>query len=212
MRRRVSVGRAGPVGRAGLEARLLRLYPRVWRERYGDEVLALIEQSGGGWRCAMSLVRGAAREWLRAGFTASNARWVGGLVVDGVRELLLATTVAPIAAVATSGFPGWSLDRLPLWIEFTRPDAIRGLSQGFLMAAVVIAYSAVCSLPIAVMARSYRGWARGAMFVLSIVVMLVVGRSITPWIPPLLGAALLLWRVTYRAKIGGPAKVGMVAA
>ena len=36
------------VGRAALQARLLRLYPRAWRERYGDEVLALIEQSGGG--------------------------------------------------------------------------------------------------------------------------------------------------------------------
>jgi len=58
MRRRVSVGRAG------LEARLLRLYPRAWRERYGDEVLALVEQSGGGWR-----------------------KWMGALCVGGSRPL-----------------------------------------------------------------------------------------------------------------------------
>lgn len=54
------------VGRAALQARLLRLYPRAWRERYGDEVLALIEQSGGGLRCAANLMAGAVREWVRS--------------------------------------------------------------------------------------------------------------------------------------------------
>ncbi len=44
---------------------LLRLYPRAWRERYGDEVLALIEQSaGGGWRLFFDLARGCVGAWL----------------------------------------------------------------------------------------------------------------------------------------------------
>jgi hypothetical protein len=42
---------------------LVRLYPRAWRARYEDEVLALVEQSGLAACDALDLVRGAAREW-----------------------------------------------------------------------------------------------------------------------------------------------------
>jgi hypothetical protein len=36
--------------------RLLRLYPRSWRDRYGDELLALIEDSGLTWRKSANIV------------------------------------------------------------------------------------------------------------------------------------------------------------
>jgi hypothetical protein len=41
---------------------LVRLYPRAWRERYGDEFLALIGDGGFGWRQAWNVVRAAAEE------------------------------------------------------------------------------------------------------------------------------------------------------
>lgn len=48
---------------------LLRLYPRKWRERYGEEVLALIEQSGDrGWHLALDLLLGCASAWVAAPF------------------------------------------------------------------------------------------------------------------------------------------------
>lgn len=45
---------------------LLRLYPRKWREKYGDEFLALLEQADAGWRATFDVVPAALREWARA--------------------------------------------------------------------------------------------------------------------------------------------------
>jgi hypothetical protein len=38
---------------------LLRLYPRAWRARYRDEMLAVLEEHGTGWRTRLDLLRGA---------------------------------------------------------------------------------------------------------------------------------------------------------
>jgi hypothetical protein len=47
--------------------RLVRLYPRSWRERYGAEMLALLDQSGErGWRVSGDLLRGCIGAWLMA--------------------------------------------------------------------------------------------------------------------------------------------------
>lgn len=37
----------------------LLLYPRQWRARYGEELVALLEQTNGGWRDALNIVKGA---------------------------------------------------------------------------------------------------------------------------------------------------------
>lgn len=42
---------------------LLRLYPRVWRERYGAELSDLIDETGLSPRAVIDVARGAAREW-----------------------------------------------------------------------------------------------------------------------------------------------------
>ena len=47
-------------------AMLLRLYPRAWRERYGEEFLALLHQTGVGWRQVSDVVIAASRERVRA--------------------------------------------------------------------------------------------------------------------------------------------------
>jgi hypothetical protein len=47
-------------------------FPARFRLRYGDELSALISDSGGGWRVTADLVRSAAREWLRPSFIGTT--------------------------------------------------------------------------------------------------------------------------------------------
>jgi hypothetical protein len=42
----------------------VRLYPKAWRQRYGDEMLALLEVAPMGWRDRLDLLRGAFDAWL----------------------------------------------------------------------------------------------------------------------------------------------------
>ena len=59
---------------------LTRLYPRAWRERYGEELADLIDETGLSPRVAIDVSRGAAREWT------SQARLAlagGGTMVIG---------------------------------------------------------------------------------------------------------------------------------
>lgn len=44
---------------------LLRLYPRAWRERYGAEFVALLQQTGVGWRQITDVIAAASREWVK---------------------------------------------------------------------------------------------------------------------------------------------------
>ena len=44
---------------------LLRLYPAAWRVRYGDELLALIDESGLTFRIVLDVVLAAGVEWFR---------------------------------------------------------------------------------------------------------------------------------------------------
>lgn len=187
---------------------LLRLYPRAWRERYGDEVLALIEQSGGGWRCTANLIIGAAREWARTAIAPAAIGAMGRLALVCAWELLLASLVAPIAAVAMSFIPYSPIH----WSLINGHAVVQGLSTSLLMAAVVIAYSTLCSLPIVAAARRATGWHRHAMFVLAVVLTLVINRSLGSWVPATIGSVLFLWRVTYRAKISGPLPITQVVA
>ena len=46
--------------------RLLRLYPRAWRERYGDEFLAIVGDRGLGLQQTIDIVSGAIDAWLSA--------------------------------------------------------------------------------------------------------------------------------------------------
>lgn len=61
--------------------RLLRLYPRAWRERYGHEFLAMVESESLHPTHAADIIRGALDAWLSA----------------DVRRITTATRVAPTA-------------------------------------------------------------------------------------------------------------------
>jgi hypothetical protein len=83
--------------------RLVRLYPRAWRERYGDELEWLVaEMSDSGssaWRTRTDLARGAFRERLRAaglGGTGTPSEETRG----GVLLVLAAWTLFVLAGLA----------------------------------------------------------------------------------------------------------------
>jgi hypothetical protein len=79
--------------------RVLRFYPTRWRRRYGEELLALIEDSYGTQtpplRCRLALMRSGATEWSRelglTGSTASQSERIraGTLVVLWAAALML---------------------------------------------------------------------------------------------------------------------------
>ena len=61
--------------------RLLRLYPRAWRERYGDEFLAIVGDRGLGLQQTIDIVSGAIDAWLSA--DVRNATRAAGAVPSG---------------------------------------------------------------------------------------------------------------------------------
>ena len=66
--------------------RLLRLYPRQWRRRYGAEFLALLKSSDLNRWLVLDVVRAAAREWL--------ARTLTGRLILGPSIAFAATLCA----------------------------------------------------------------------------------------------------------------------
>src|SRR5215469_5348388 len=106
--------RAGEPARPGVEGRaaeaqtrmrrpamdwVARLYPARWRQRYGAEFGALLEESGGGWSATVDILKGALamqmRSWTVWQFVAGCA--MTGAVVAGV-----ASWMAPKQYVSTA--------------------------------------------------------------------------------------------------------------
>jgi hypothetical protein len=84
---------------------LLRLYPRAWRERYGDELLALLSETPVTPAIATDLLVGAVREWIRA-FTRQPQSPVSFDREYGRGWLLSVFGITLIAAVS------WGLSRV----------------------------------------------------------------------------------------------------
>ena len=80
----------------------LTLYPPAWRARYGDEVRALLDESGGGARAAASLVWHAIPVWVSPPRQLHNgsARMRSSLATTGVAWALLAGLAAIFAQLA----------------------------------------------------------------------------------------------------------------
>ncbi len=99
-------------------AKLLRWYPRAWRERYGEEFLAMVQDSldgrGSGWRLRLSVARAGLRErghrarlaGQRAALpvlSALTGRWWTFFVAGSVFAILPYEFKAPSGAV--QGWP-----------------------------------------------------------------------------------------------------------
>jgi hypothetical protein len=72
---------------------LLRLYPRAWRERYGDEWLALVEHRSLSLRVVIDVVLAAGRE--RAAAIVPSLCKLAGVYVLGWLCLLMLRTMLP---------------------------------------------------------------------------------------------------------------------
>lgn len=76
------------------------LYPVAWRERYGDEMDALIEQEGGGWRQLADVARAALIERFRPSIVGVQAmQTYPGSVATLVRK---PSALIPIAMSAAA--------------------------------------------------------------------------------------------------------------
>ena len=116
---------------------LVRLYPPSWRERYGEEYLALLADVGLDARSCLNAARGAAGAWIRP----------SGAVLGGVQRLRATVSVAWWAWIALAGgllvFAQMTEDR-----PFRSADAAHPL-LGVLYDATVIA-AVVSGLAVAV--------------------------------------------------------------
>ena len=130
---------APPLGRA-----VLALYPPSWRDRYGDEVLALLEDSGGGPAAVASLAWRALPAWfcpplrdrparMRASLATALMAWsmlaglglvfaqltqLQGLSAPGHPELRWSYAVFDVSFAASALVAG--LGGLPLWLVMLR--------------------------------------------------------------------------------------------
>lgn len=103
---------------------LLRLYPSDWRARYGDELLALVSESGLTWRAAADIVVAAAIERVRRLIELARSEMVPASVLPPIapetgRELILTHLgfVALAAAVIfASTLFGIAMPEWNLWV------------------------------------------------------------------------------------------------
>jgi hypothetical protein len=128
------VGRGDTGGWAlGVARAAVRLYPAAWRERYGDEVLALVEEAGADLRTVGSLVWQAGPTWVWPArhLYDRGARMRASLATTGVAWAVLAG-LAVVFAQLTQGQPSLQQDtvaRHPVisWAYFVF-DGFAGLS------------------------------------------------------------------------------------
>jgi hypothetical protein len=90
---------------------LLHAYPRRWRERYGDELVALLEAEPLTWRVRLNVIGAGMRERLRGSGSAElRVLWawalfvVGGMVFQKTSEHWQAVVPAGDRAVPTAAF------------------------------------------------------------------------------------------------------------
>ena len=99
-------------------ARLLRLYPARWRQRYELEMLAVLQDARMGPAARLDLVRGA----LDARLHGSRRRSAVAALLAGA--LWTATSASIVAQPAPPDWPGYQLDALPLAIAAAVLSAI----------------------------------------------------------------------------------------
>lgn len=98
-------GRPRPAG-----ARLLRLYPGAWRDRYEAEVLAVLEQAKLDPRARLDLVRGA----LDARLHSSSRLAAAAALLSGAMWTIAG--VAVVGQPAPPDWPGYLVEILPLTV------------------------------------------------------------------------------------------------
>jgi hypothetical protein len=114
---------------------LLRVYPRRWRQRYGDELAALILESAGGgpvsWRTRVDVALGGIRERLRSAGLAGDHGSPGDRMRAGGLVVLCAWALFVVPGIGVAKFAEH-------WQQSTPADA-RLLPAGAFMALIIAA-------------------------------------------------------------------------
>ena len=134
-------------------ARLLRWYPRAWRERYGEELLALIQdtldEGRPSWRLRLGVISGGLRERVhqavRAG-TAAAKRTSTGLLITVVAAMILGSLPWDLKA---------SLPPARAWQKTAAFDALVG---AFAVTGVVVLASGLVAAPAFIAFLREGGW------------------------------------------------------
>ncbi len=93
-------------------SRYVALYPRAWRDRYGDELRLILERDRTGLRTALDLVRGA----LDAHLHPLKPSRLPTLSAVTASALAVAHAIALAVQPAPTDWPGYLSDALPLLI------------------------------------------------------------------------------------------------
>ena len=111
---------------AAMIRRLLRLYPRSWRDRYEEEFVALLEQQPATFRACADVVFGAVIARCRA-IRGDSLRFsmldlkLGGRMLVKHPALTVIATIAVAFAIAV-GTVGFEIARQALWPTIPLPD------------------------------------------------------------------------------------------
>ena len=113
---------------------LLRLYPQAWRQRYGEEVAALLVSEPQTLRVALDLVAGAIDSWInpqwishnseQRGQTVKKNKWISVLLVIGI-----AVAIGTASGVALGLWGGSLSAPFRAIINFLIVLVIAGVSQ-----------------------------------------------------------------------------------
>jgi hypothetical protein len=90
---------------------LIRCYPGWWRDRYADEVLALLQDRPAGWRDRVDLAHGALDAHLRGEGRRSPVLVTSALVAGGAWTIV---GVAGLGQAVPLDWPGYSIHTLPV--------------------------------------------------------------------------------------------------
>ena len=142
-------------------AQLLRCYPPVWRERYGDDLAVYLDDTYAGrlpLRAAASLVTGGIREWVRFARASQAALPAAGRVRAGV---LMVFAGWAAFVVAGSGFAKVSehFDSSLSPGTHTVPDVAYTVVQAVAtVSGVLVALGLVLAIPALLRFVSSGGW------------------------------------------------------
>jgi hypothetical protein len=124
--------------KGGMARRMVRLYPRTWRDRYGEEFLAMLEESPASVRDFLDVAFGALDAWLRPQ-VASERRLV---MVERMRgSVLLVLWAWAFLVVAGVGFR--KMTEYEDFVRAARDNAAVGVAFYAVVIGAVLALAAV---------------------------------------------------------------------
>jgi hypothetical protein len=153
----------GHVSGRGRFDHLLRWYPSAWRQRYGDELLGLLEDTYGDqsipFRCRLSLVRAGTLERLRGSGLERDSNESRERVRSGSLLVLCAWAVFVVAGAGFAKFAEHWDAVTPKGARRLPADAYDAVQWAAQLGALVVLVAAAVSLPAFVRSIRQGGWA-----------------------------------------------------